>query len=184
MRRCIAISAFRSSLYKTFLFLLQLITIAMLFGCSSQSPNFNEYSSDVQSNKCHLNSIEVALPKSFVGCGNTTKFYESQEYSGICILIGENCDAEDDVAKNLELFRGTDFYKNRIRFEYSDNNLENDEYVSGILKNDRLNTDLYFSGYFMKEPSAYIFCLCDNEDDRSKIEELANEIYDSKSICE
>ena len=104
----------------------------MLFGCSSQSPNFNEYSSDVRSNKCHLNTIEVALPKSFVGCGNTTKFYESQQYPGICILIGENCDTEDDIAKNLELFRGTDFYKNRIRFEY-DNKIENNEYVTGIL---------------------------------------------------
>ena len=123
----------------------------MLFGCSSQSPNFNEYSSDVQSNKCHLKSIEVALPKGFVGCGNTTKFCDSQQYPGICILIGEDCDAEDDIAKNLELFRGTDFYRNRIRFEYSVDNEENSEYVAGVLKNDRLNTDLYFSGYFMME---------------------------------
>lgn len=156
----------------------------MLFGCSSQSPNFNEYSSDVQSNKCHLKSIEVALPKGFVGCGNTTKFCDSQQYPGICILIGEDCDAEDDIAKNLELFRGTDFYRNRIRFEYSVDNEENSEYVAGVLKNDRLNTDLYFSGYFMMEPSAYIFCLCDNEDDKAVVEEIANEIYDSKSICE
>lgn len=137
----------------------------------------------MQSNKCHLKTIEVALPKSFVGRGNTTKFCDSQLYPGICILIGEDCDAESDIAKNLELFRGTDFYRNRIRFEYSVDKEGSSEYVAGVLKNDRLNTELYFSGYFMMEPRAYIFCFCDNEDDKSFVKEIANEIYDSKSVC-
>lgn len=168
----------------TLLFLL-LITLACFFGCSSsQSPNVNEYSSDVQSNKCHLNTIEVALPKNWVGSGNTTKYYENLQMPGICILIGENCVFEEDIAKNLELFRGTDFYRNRIRFEYDENKAENEEYVSGILKNDRLHTDLYFCGFYIENPVAYIFCLCDEKQDMSFAKELVNEMYNSKSIFE
>lgn len=166
------------------LFLL-LTTLVSFFGCtSSQSPNINEYPSDVQSNKCHLNTIEVALPKNWTGSGNTTKYYENQELPGTCILIGENCEEEEDIAKNLELFRGTDFYRNRIEFEYYENSSNNEEYVSGILKNNRLNTKLYFCGFYINSPKAYIFCLCENKQDMTFAKELVNEMYATKRILE
>jgi len=125
---------------------------------------------------CHFKSFEATVPEGWIGSGNTTQFFYNESYPATYLLIGEASDPEEDIAKNLELFEGTSFYKNRIQFVYE--TYDKDK-VSGTLINERLEKNLFFSGYFIKDSSAYIFCVSESFDKKNYITELTDDVYSS-----
>lgn len=147
--------------------------------CGKQTPK-NASKKDVEEQNaeslCHFKKFEVTIPGGWIGSGNTTKFYYNDAYPAAYLIVGENVDPEEDIAKNLELFEGTMFYRNKIKFIYE--TYENEK-VTGTLVNERLERNMYFSGYYLEEPDAYIFGVCESYEDKNYIMELTDYVYSS-----
>ena len=148
---------------------------------SSDTPKNESATSSAESSICHFSGFEVSIPSGWTGAGNTTKFYCHELHPSTYLLVGDDSNPEEDIAKNLELFESTKFYKNKIKFVYE---IYDDEFVSGVLVNERLERDLYFSGYYLKKPSAYIFCACETSEDKDFCLELVKNVYSSLYVLD
>lgn len=154
---------------KVFVLSVSLYMVFIFNSCSSKA-------CDEPLGICHFKNFEVAVPTEFIGLGNTTMFFTSEEHEGIFLIIGETADYEEDVSKNLSLFESTKFYKNKIKFAYS--NLE-DESFNGTLYNERLDKNYYFVGRLIQNPELYIFGMCEFETDEEYTRELVADVYSS-----
>ena len=82
---------------------------------------------------------------------------------------------ENDIKENLELFESTKYYRDKTEFEYEEDikdEITGDRLVNGILKNHRTEEDMFFYGYYIQSPVAYVFGIFEREEHREKIKSV------------
>ncbi|MCQ2488437.1 MAG: hypothetical protein MJ143_04080 [Clostridia bacterium] len=148
------------------------LSIILIFGGCNRKNDCEQEAEPLS----HFKSFEVSVPSGWISSGNTTKFYYNDTYPATYLLIGEDVEPEEDIAKNLELFESTSFYQNKIKFVYE---VYEGEKVSGVLVNERLEKNLCFTGYYLEVPKAYIFCVSESFENKDFIAELVDDVYSS-----
>lgn len=161
---------------------LVLLAVLLLAACSDgTTPTEKERAGDSAAAMAtaHFPTFELSVPADWTARGNVGKVYEGAS----CFLLAgpvEETNAEESIAKNLELFFNTEYYRSQVGFRYDRFETVGTAMtrVEGALQNGRTGDTLRFSGGYCTAPDAY-FLYFWSPDSASPGTALAEATYES-----
>lgn len=169
---------------------LLLLVLGILSSCGQTQNGTNgsgtkEKTEQNTRNVCHFASFEVTFPEGWTSRGNLEKVYEPDLSGAYFALAGSGQNPEEKIRKGLALLYSTEFYAEKIRFQYDERKaVPYGERVTGTIFNDRNGSTMQFCGYYIQEPACHFVYFGNNAVQQTELEKNADESFEGYTANE